>query len=209
MEVTTHAGRSRERARRRAALNAAVHARQPGAFEHFYTTHRDRLLRYALSKLASEAVAEELCQEAWLRLIGRLAQGRVPTDGSLFGYLRGIAHNTIMDRYRARQRHARWACQERGNTPDPSLGASPPDEVLHCTRLTACLTRPPNVQPDAWQAFLWHQVDGLSMNDIATRQQTNPRTAATRVFYARKRLRERWERYGWIEPSEGSRQQAA
>ena len=73
-----------------------------GAFETLYKRHRGRLYRFVLRALSNSAghrsTAEELFQEAWIRVIE--ARGRYAPQARFTTWLYTIAHNLIVDHWR-------------------------------------------------------------------------------------------------------------
>ena len=71
-----------------------------GAFEALYRRHRAPLYRYLRRQCASNAIADELFQDVWMRLIA--ARGRYRVEAKFTTYLYRIAHNRLVDHYRQR-----------------------------------------------------------------------------------------------------------
>src|SRR3546814_4021075 len=83
------------------ALMLAYAAGRGGAFEHLYARHRPRLYRFLLRQLRDGALADDLFQDIWQRVIAARA-GWTP-DASFASWLYRIAHNRIADHWRAQQ----------------------------------------------------------------------------------------------------------
>ena len=83
-----------------AALTRAMAAGDEPAFREFYDAYFDRLLRYLLHLTGNRAVAEDLFQETWLRVLekGHLYDGR----NRFVTWLMSIAHNVAIDHLRKR-----------------------------------------------------------------------------------------------------------
>ena len=73
-----------------------------GAFEHLYARHKGSLYRYLLRQCGQPAVAEELFQDIWLKLIA--ARGGYAVQAKFSTWLYRIAHNRLVDHYRASAR---------------------------------------------------------------------------------------------------------
>src|SRR5262245_5521431 len=69
-----------------------------GAFEKLYARHRGALYRFVLRSLKDRAVAEELFQEAWIRVIE--ARERYAASARFTTWLYTIAHNLLVDHWR-------------------------------------------------------------------------------------------------------------
>ncbi len=131
----------------------------PATLVQIFAAERSRLVRLIGRIVGCRATAEDLAQDAFLRLWDR-------RDGCEdAGYLFRTARNIAIDHLRAqrvRDRHAEAAAAEPpagGVTPDDTASAREELELLHDT-LSAL---PERVQ----RVFLLNRLDGLSYNDIA------------------------------------------
>ena len=68
------------------------------AFEVLYTRHKGPLYRYLLRQCGAAALAEELFQDVWMKLIR--ARERYETRAKFTTYLYHLAHNRLIDHYR-------------------------------------------------------------------------------------------------------------
>jgi len=82
-------------------LMLAYAAGRMDAFEQLYARHRLRLYRYLLGQLRDGALADDLFQDIWQRVIAASA-GWTP-EASFASWLYRIAHNRIADHWRAQQ----------------------------------------------------------------------------------------------------------
>jgi RNA polymerase sigma factor (sigma-70 family) len=162
------------------------------AFEGLYARYRSRIFRYLLRQCPS-AVAEELSQECWLRVIrakiGYVVSARFST------WIFRIAHNLLMDHYR-RADHAALAAFEDGDALQDLLDAAPDapfrqpeaqaEQARLGQRLLAAIGGLPAPQREA---FLLHQEGEMSIEDIAAATGVGRETAKSRLRYALARLR--------------------
>src|SRR3954453_21607596 len=77
-------------------------AGDPRAFEVLFDRYNDRLVAYAFRLLGRREEAEEVCVEAFVRLV----EGRTPS-GPLGAWLFTVAHRRALDRLRKRARRGR------------------------------------------------------------------------------------------------------
>src|SRR5689334_14520654 len=70
------------------------------AFETLYAKHRGRLYRFVLRGVKSRAVAEELYQEVWIRVIE--ARERYEPQAKFTTWLYTIAHHQLIDHWKKR-----------------------------------------------------------------------------------------------------------
>src|SRR5260221_13179711 len=69
-------------------------------FDTLYTRHRTRLFRFVLRSIKVRAVAEELYQEIWMRLIE--ARASYSPKARFTTWLYTIAHHRLVDHWRKR-----------------------------------------------------------------------------------------------------------
>lgn len=161
-----------------------------GAFETLYQRHRGGLFRFILRQCGEQAVAEELFQDVWLRVIKARASYEVKARFTTWLYQ--VARNRVIDHYR----HQSLRVVEDSDT--GSDGAAEPAAPVYeqpdrCTesaqsmdRLLALIVRLP---PDQREAFLLREEAGMSIDEIAECTGVPPETAKSRLRYAVNKLR--------------------
>ncbi|MCP4125981.1 MAG: sigma-70 family RNA polymerase sigma factor [Gammaproteobacteria bacterium] len=154
------------------------------AFDSLYGRHCGPIFRYVERQCRNHAVAEELYQDIWMRVIRARKQWQ---PGTRFQpWLYRIAHNRIIDHWRAgRESHAR--IEDEAIIP---LDQPWPDAVMlirECVerlfKLLAGLSEPQR------SAFLLKEEAGLSLEQIAEVTGTGYETVKSRLRYALRRLR--------------------
>jgi RNA polymerase sigma-70 factor (ECF subfamily) len=160
-----------------------------GAFETLYRRHRGPLYRFLLRQLGDTATAEELFQDVWMRVID--FRGRYQARAKFSSWVYAIAHNRLMDFYRANGK-ARFLEQEQTEEALDALPAEdPPADVLidnkrAAERLLAALSELPEAQREA---FLLQQEGDLSVEEIGAATGVSRETAKSRLRYALAKLR--------------------
>ncbi len=81
------------------ALMSAYAAGDVAAFETLYHRHRDMLYRFLVRQVRSPALADDLFQDIWQRVIAARAGWR--PDALFTTWLYRIAHNRLVDHWRA------------------------------------------------------------------------------------------------------------
>ncbi len=153
------------------------------AFEALYRRHRSRLFRFVLRNLKHRAAAEELYQEAWMRVIE--ARSRYAVQARFTTWLYTIAHNLMVD-------HWRRAGLALVPLDEESVAACTPDTLRHVegraalARFAAALEGLPAAQREA---FLLHEEAGLSVAEIAAVTGAGEETAKSRLRYALAKLK--------------------
>jgi RNA polymerase sigma factor (sigma-70 family) len=154
-----------------------------GAFEALYARHRARLFRFVLRSIQVRAVAEELYQEVWMRVIESRASYTPTARFSTWLYT--IARNRMVDHWR------------RAGVPlvaldDHDLPDGAADPARHAegretlSRFAAALERLPPAQREA---FLLHEEAGLTVAEIAAATGSSEEAAKSRLRYAMAKLR--------------------
>ena len=169
------------------------------AFDLLYARHEAALYRFVRRLLGSAlaAQADEVFQDAWLRIIAARASFQ-PRGAAWRTWAFTIAHNLAMDRLRVAGREmAIDNGDEDGDAPLDWLMArldqvAPSSEDLAFwraagTQLLQCLDRLPPAQR---AAFLLHHEDGTSVEDLAQRLSLPFETAKSRLRYALRKLRD-------------------
>src|SRR5689334_1854254 len=160
-----------------------------GAFEVLYRRHRGPLYRFLLRQVSDAATAEELFQDVWMRVID--FRGRYQVRAKFSSWVYAIAHNRLMDFYRASGR-AKFLAREESEEALERLPAEdlPIDALVDrkraAERLLAALDRLPEVQREA---FLLQQEGELSVEEIGEATGVSRETAKSRLRYALAKLR--------------------
>ena len=160
-----------------------------GSFETLYRRHRGPLYRFLLRQVSDAATAEELFQDVWMRVID--SRGRYQARAKFTSWVYAIAHNRLMDFYRASGR-ARFLDQEQAEEALDALPAGDPapdvliDNKRAAARLLAALSELPEAQREA---FLLQQEGDLSVEEIGAATGVSRETAKSRLRYALAKLR--------------------
>ena len=171
------------------------------AFDQLYARHEAALYRFVRRLLGAglSAQADEVFQDAWLRIVAARASFR-PQGAAWRTWAFTIAHNAAMDRLRVAGREVSVPTEDEGegesDAPLDWLAAqagrlSPSSEDQAFWRaagaqLLHCLDGLPDAQR---AAFLLHHEDGASVEDLAHRLALPFETAKSRLRYALKKLR--------------------
>jgi len=160
-----------------------------GAFEMLYRRHRGPLYRFLLRQAGDAAAAEELFQDVWMRVVN--SRGRYEVRAKFTSWVYTIAHNRVMDFYRARSGVV-FLNQEES---EAALESTPADEIAAdlkldrkraAERLIAALAELPVAQREA---FLLQQESEMSLEEIAAATGVNRETVKSRLRYAFAKLR--------------------
>ena len=174
------------------ALMLAYRDGDAGAFDILYGRNRGRLYRYLAHQAPQHA--DELFQDIWMRVIGARAGYAVTAKFST--WLFRIAHNRLMDHFRAQGRSLVEFTDPMGEDDCPALdppapASGEPDAMLArkdlAQRILGALADLPAAQREA---FLLTEEGGLSLEEIAAATGVGKETAKSRLRYALERLRQ-------------------
>ncbi len=172
-------------------LMLAYAAGDGSAFEALYAKHKGPLYRYVLRSVKTGGEAEELFQDVWMRAIE--ARGRYTPQAKFTTWLYTIAHNRLVDHWRAR---GLTVVSADGDEEDDTLEpVAPPSAEPHLQlearrtleRLAAAIAALPLAQREA---FLLHREGGLTTAEIAKATGADEEAAKSRLRYAMNKLKE-------------------
>ena len=162
----------------------AVLAGDRGLFEVVMRRYNQRLFRVARAITKSEAEAEDVVQDTYVRGYTRLSE--LDQRSRVAPWLTRICANEAMRRLRG----ARASEPEETVMQFPSRTPSP-EEHASDRELGAVLERAVNALPDAFRAvFVLRAIEGLSVADTAESLEIPEETVKTRFFRARVQLRD-------------------
>lgn len=156
------------------------------AFEELYRKHKDALYRFFLRQCGNRAVAEELYQDVWLRVIK--ARDSYEKKAKFTTWLYRIAHNILIDQFRKPQTDTD---DEYDAESIPDNAANDPEVILNgqekIQRFRAQLK---NLPKEQIEVFLLKEEAGLSLEDIALTVGESKEAVKSRLRYAVKKLRQ-------------------
>lgn len=167
------------------------------AFELLYQRHRRRLYRWLAHQCNSSAIAEELYQDIWLKVIN--ARHGYEVSAKFGTWLFRIAHNRLIDHWRAAARSPAAEasdCDRADDAVDPvellaGSALDEPHDDLERRRLGAALIREIEALPAVQrETFLLAQETDMTLEEIASVTGVNRETAKSRMRYALAKLRQ-------------------
>lgn len=158
------------------------------AFEQLYARYKGPLYRYLKRMCHDTAVADDLFQEVWSKLIASRERYEVRAQFNTF--LFRIAHNACIDHFRRAGKHRALDSDEDAVLALPDAAHARPDalaaDAQMQARFRAALQALPPEQRDV---FLLYEESGLSLDDIGRLTNVNMETAKSRLRYAVNKLR--------------------
>jgi RNA polymerase sigma-70 factor (ECF subfamily) len=170
-------------------LMLAYGAGDAAAFEALYSRHRGPLFRFLLRQLREHALAEELYQDVWQRVIS--ARERYRPEAKFSTWLYQIAHNRLTDHWRA-QAHRPTAPEDAMDRAEREPDPQTPERQLSAfeerRRLQLALEELP---ADQREVVLLRLEQELSLEEIGKITGVGRETVKSRLRYALDKLRHR------------------
>lgn len=158
-----------------------------------FVEHRGSLVNYATKLVGSRAHAEDLVQEAWLRLD---AAARESVVHEPLGYLYRIVRNLAFDQSRAAGRERDW--QKEGESSLAALlgiypSVTPESVALHRDQMRVLRAALDELPERTRIAFGMHRVGGFKLREIADTFDISvpmaQKLVTTALLHCRKRLK--------------------
>jgi RNA polymerase sigma-70 factor (ECF subfamily) len=174
-------------------LVGRIRAGDPGAFSQLVERYQRRVQQLALSFVRNEHDAQEVVQDAFLRV--HLGLGGFRGTSSFYTWLYRIVVNLAIDaKRRPYRRRIGWEsiaeCADDSRSFElPRISNSDPHEVMSRLeldqRLTLALTQ---LAPYHRAVIVMREVDGMSYQEMAENLHISKGTVMSRLFHARRRL---------------------
>jgi RNA polymerase sigma-70 factor, ECF subfamily len=202
-----------EAANRRAEDHALIRRAQAGdesAFESLVERHRARAWRVARGLVGSDEDAQDLVQEAFLRVFRSLSS--FDFDHGFMTWLYRIVTNLAIDHLRKRRAAISTAAssEDESDLDLPDEAGSSPSEGLEQTDLAreveACLA---SLAPHFQSVLRLREMEGLPCTEIARIVGATHVTVRWRLHRGRKLFQEEWERRSRFRDTPGGRSLAA
>lgn len=171
------------------ALMLAYGAGDAAAFEQLYARHRGRLYRYLLRQLRDNALADELFQDIWQRVIAARAVWK--PDAGFATWLYTIAHHRLGDHWRSlkhRPAAPADADERMARVADPDTPERVLSEFERRRQLQLALDDLPEEQREV---LLLRLEQELTLEEIGDVTGVGRETVKSRLRYAMDKLRAR------------------
>jgi len=161
------------------------------AFDALFDRWSAPLLRFVERMVTDRATAEDLVQDAFLRV--HRARSRYEPRARFSTWLYRIATNLARNELRRPRRARPHASTDQGRAPALELvgGGVPADEAVDQRRRTDAVERALDALPERQRMALWlSAVEGLSYAEVAEALETTPKSVKSLVHRARSALSE-------------------
>ena len=159
--------------------------------------HSLRLFHYVLRHLPSEEEANDVTQEAFVRVY--LNREKFRTDAKFSTWLYTIATNLIRDKLRCQQRHPTISLQKENDEGNsladilPATAASPSDDAFSAERAAIVQQAIAALPEDLRLPLILSEYEDRSHAEIATILNCSTKAIEMRLYRARQFLREKLE----------------
>jgi RNA polymerase sigma-70 factor (ECF subfamily) len=173
-----------------------------GAFTALVRRHQTPLFNFALRQLRAQSQAEDVVQEAFVRVVQNAHEFKHEARFTTWVYT--ITRNLCIDqlRKRALRRHASLDDSRTGEEGDPTLGEQTADSRASVereatgTELKERIVKALDTLPDEQrEVFLLREIAGLPFKEIAEVTGIAENTVKSRMRYALERLQEALAEY--------------
>jgi len=169
-----------------AVLVARLRAGEEDAFREFVATYQDRILT-VVARVGGTAEAEDLAQETFIKALGAI--DRFEGNSALFTWLYRIAVNTARDFLAHRRRRPAVALEDA--SVDPVSAADRPEEALARKDDRQLVRQALDKLAEPFRSTLvLREMEGHSYEEIATILGVSIGTVESRIFRARRKLRD-------------------
>ena len=160
------------------------------AFDLLYARHKGPLYRYLLRQCRDRAVADDLFQDVWDRVIR--TRKRYQAKAKFATFLYRVAHNCAIDQFRMRARRHDDQSEPVEDSEDilAAPDAEQPERQLADAQFRSAFQIALDSLPDEQRAvFLLYEESGLSLDEIGEITGVGMETAKSRLRYAVIKLR--------------------
>jgi RNA polymerase sigma-70 factor (ECF subfamily) len=151
-------------------------------FDELSYKYRDRLLRAAFGMTKSESDADDLVQEAFVRAYS--AAPKFQGKSAIYTWLYGIMRNIQLDRWRRKKREPMLTDFSDFDIEDDSFEEE-------STRVDVIKQEIKGLDPTASEVIELHYFKEMSVEDIAKKLGLAQGTVKSRLFHARKKLKDK------------------
>ncbi len=153
--------------------------------------YRRQLFGYILSMSVSASDADEIFQEAWLKVIKKI---RLYRHNNFLGWLIRITHNVIIDKIRRKKPNISMDAEHNdgGSLASvlPDDGPAPADDIQNRDLANAISSAVSMLPDEQKEVFILRTKMEISFKEIAKIQKTSINTSLARMQYALSKLRE-------------------
>lgn len=154
-------------------------ATQERSIDQLFAEHRQELFGFLTRQVASHDLAEDLCQEVYLRL-------RMTSDwpANPRAWLYRIARNLVIDHHRRQSRSPILEVSDGESEPVAAEYLGPEDRLEHRQQLQVVNSALAELPTHVRQALAWYRLEGMTQREISERLSVSERMAGRYVQQA-------------------------
>lgn len=157
------------------------------AFDQLYKTYRKPMYHFFLRQCANQAIAEELYQELWMRVIR--AKSSYEHNARFSTWLYRIAHHLLIDHFRSSGKNNEADDDEEIERATGSTADEPDARAVSDEKVAKFLLILEQLPQEQREVFLLKEEAGLSLDEIAQATNSTFEAVKSRLRYAVKKLR--------------------
>lgn len=163
-----------------------------GSLDELILRHKNRVYTYILLIVRKQALAEDIFQETFIKVIKSLQEGKYKDNGKFLSWVMRIAHNLIIDHFRKEKQMSMVSNDdyESGVFNSKKFSDETVEDIMVfdqiCTDVRALIDELPD---DQKEVVLLRHYGGLSFKEIAEQTNVSINTALGRMRYALINLR--------------------
>ncbi len=174
--------------------SALVKAYQQGnekGLEELVTRHRQRIYAYILTRVHDKDLAEDLFQDAFIKVIKTLKRGRYNEEGKFLPWVLRISHNLIIDHFRRNKRMPMMETTEDFDIFDviSDAGLSAENQIIKDQIVQDVRKLIQQLPAEQKEVLIMRHYAEMSFKDIAEQTGVSINTALGRMRYALINLR--------------------
>jgi RNA polymerase sigma-70 factor, ECF subfamily len=176
------------------------------AFEVLLMRHKNKIYNYVFSKIRDHAVAQDIFQDAFMKIVRTLKKGSYNEEGKFLPWAMRISHNLVIDHFR-RTNKVKMVSETSSKSEDFNIFSilKLEDENIEDgitleeleVQMVELVQHLPKTQKEILEMRIFQ---GMSFKDIAEQEDISINTALGRMRYALINIRKMIEKYNLVTP---------
>lgn len=174
------------------------------AFEVLLMRHKDRMFNYILNKVRDRALAQDIFQDTFVKIVKTLKKGNYNEEGKFLPWAMRIAHNLVIDHFRKANK-VRMISESSSKSDDFNIFSilelkdENSQDILTREELESQMVELVNHLPESQKTILMMRIfKEMSFKDIAEKEDISINTALGRMRYALINLRKLIEQHNLV-----------
>ncbi|MEQ8909145.1 MAG: sigma-70 family RNA polymerase sigma factor [Vicingaceae bacterium] len=161
------------------------------SFEILLNRYKDRVFSYILFTIKDKALANDIFQETFMKVIRTLKKGKYNEEGKFLPWVNRIAHNLMIDHFRKNKKYPTTSGGENFDIFDiiPDESRSVEDQTIKDQILSDVKKLIHELPQDQKEVLMMRMYFDMSFKEIAERTNVSINTALGRMRYALINLR--------------------